>query len=381
VLQPAWSSRRWSGRGRVTGIEPRRGGASLRRRTAAPRDPLAVHDHRQQRHRVVVPAAGGGLVDGHPLSVIEVQDLIAQGELPDQRVPERLAVAAPPPDVVPRPQPGEFGARGEQLADQRAQVLVVRILGLQRVQVGGGRGRGDVPVGQEPGPGRARGGDGARRPGRPAGTGAPAPPRSAAGPGRGRPGSGRSGWSPCPARAGCSNPCSARRPRRAPRAAGPGSAAGRSRRAARRRPDAACPGGRAGTPRADCSQADPGRAGSGRADPGTSSLTPSAEPYAMAAGRGWPRRYQARGTPGQRGLPVARRRRHARNVIPLRTPAPPAATSRSRLRGPSPERAGFGPRFVVACSFGSVLNPVNSSIIAVALASIGRASGRWPSWS
>ncbi|HEX5299859.1 MAG TPA: hypothetical protein VFW50_22960 [Streptosporangiaceae bacterium] len=36
-----------------------------------------------------------------------------------------------------------------------------------------------------------------------------------------------------------------------------------------------------------------------------------------------------------------------------------------------PERAGFGPRFVVACSFGSVLNPVNSSIIAVALAAVG----------
>lgn len=98
----------------------------------------------------------------------------------------------------------------------------------------------------------------------------------------------------------------------------------------------------------------------------------------MAAGRGWPRRYQAPGAPGQRGLPAARRRRHARNVIPLRTPAPPAARSRSRLRGPSPERAGFGPRFVVACSFGSVLNPVNSSIIAVALASIGRAFGAGP---
>ena len=75
----------------------------------------------------MVPAAGGGLVDGHPLAVIEVQDLVAQGELPDQGVPERLAVAAPPPDIVPRPQPGEFGARGEQLADQRAQVPVAAV--------------------------------------------------------------------------------------------------------------------------------------------------------------------------------------------------------------------------------------------------------------
>jgi MFS family permease len=65
-------------------------------------------------------------------------------------------------------------------------------------------------------------------------------------------------------------------------------------------------------------------------------------------------------------------------MTPVRTHAPPAARSRSRLRGPSPERAGFGPRFVVACSFGSVLNPVNSSIIAVALASIGRAFGAGP---
>jgi MFS family permease len=37
--------------------------------------------------------------------------------------------------------------------------------------------------------------------------------------------------------------------------------------------------------------------------------------------------------------------------------------------------ARFSPKFVVAASFGSVLNPVNSSIIAVALVSIGRAFG------
>jgi len=44
-------------------------------------------------------------------------------------------------------------------------------------------------------------------------------------------------------------------------------------------------------------------------------------------------------------------------------------------RGPRPEGTGFGRRFVAAASFGSVLNPVNSSIIAVALVSIGRAFG------
>lgn len=36
---------------------------------------------------------------------------------------------------------------------------------------------------------------------------------------------------------------------------------------------------------------------------------------------------------------------------------------------------GFGAKFVIAAAFGSVLNPVNSSIIAVALTSIGRAFG------
>lgn len=46
-----------------------------------------------------------------------------------------------------------------------------------------------------------------------------------------------------------------------------------------------------------------------------------------------------------------------------------------RRHGPAAESIGFGRRFIAASSFGSVLNPVNSSIIAVALASIGRAFG------
>jgi len=40
-----------------------------------------------------------------------------------------------------------------------------------------------------------------------------------------------------------------------------------------------------------------------------------------------------------------------------------------------PEETGFSRKFVAATSFGSVLNPVNSSIIAVALVPIGRAFG------
>jgi MFS family permease len=54
-----------------------------------------------------------------------------------------------------------------------------------------------------------------------------------------------------------------------------------------------------------------------------------------------------------------------------------SATSRQRRPGggfaPRADRAGFGPRFVIAISAGSVLNPVNSSIIAVALVAIGHA--------
>lgn len=62
---------------------------------------------------------------------------------------------------------------------------------------------------------------------------------------------------------------------------------------------------------------------------------------------------------------------------------PGSASEPARLRpglarrrsGPRPEDIGFGRRFVAATSFGSVLNPVNSSIIAVALVSIGHAFG------
>jgi hypothetical protein len=39
------------------------------------------------------------------------------------------------------------------------------------------------------------------------------------------------------------------------------------------------------------------------------------------------------------------------------------------------QQGSFSARFVTAAAFGSVLNPVNSSIIAVALVSIGRAFG------
>jgi hypothetical protein len=49
----------------------------------------------------------------------------------------------------------------------------------------------------------------------------------------------------------------------------------------------------------------------------------------------------------------------------------PAAGGRLARGG----ETGLGPRFVVATSAGSVLNPVNSSIIAVALVAIGRSFG------
>jgi MFS family permease len=46
-----------------------------------------------------------------------------------------------------------------------------------------------------------------------------------------------------------------------------------------------------------------------------------------------------------------------------------------RWLAPTPEDVGFGPRFVTAVSLGLTLNPVNSSIIAIALVSIGQAFG------
>jgi MFS family permease len=65
-----------------------------------------------------------------------------------------------------------------------------------------------------------------------------------------------------------------------------------------------------------------------------------------------------------------------RDAVPSRPPA------RGRGRGLIPngwllrsEDTGFGRRFIAATSFGSVLNPVNSSIIAVALVPIGHAFG------
>jgi MFS family permease len=44
-------------------------------------------------------------------------------------------------------------------------------------------------------------------------------------------------------------------------------------------------------------------------------------------------------------------------------------------RRPAPDDLGFGRRFVAATSFGSVLNPINSSIIAVALVPVARSFG------
>jgi MFS family permease len=55
--------------------------------------------------------------------------------------------------------------------------------------------------------------------------------------------------------------------------------------------------------------------------------------------------------------------------------AGPAPKPVRRRSGPRPEDIGFGRRFVAATSFGSVLNPINSSIIAVALVSIAHAFG------
>jgi membrane protein len=110
---------------------------------------VAAGDHRQQHHRVVVAGAGLGLVDGHTLTVGEEEHLVGQGELADPRVAERLGLTAPLPYVVPLPQPGELLTRVEQLGDQCRNVRVVRVAGLQRMQVGGRCLGGVLPVGEQ----------------------------------------------------------------------------------------------------------------------------------------------------------------------------------------------------------------------------------------
>jgi MFS family permease len=52
-----------------------------------------------------------------------------------------------------------------------------------------------------------------------------------------------------------------------------------------------------------------------------------------------------------------------------------AALMLSPATGARDREVGFGPRFVAAVSVGSMLNPINSSIIAIALVSIGHAFG------
>jgi MFS family permease len=71
-----------------------------------------------------------------------------------------------------------------------------------------------------------------------------------------------------------------------------------------------------------------------------------------------------------------------RDAILGRPPAAPASPPGRRprdIRRPDAEDVGFGRRFIAATSFGSVLNPVNSSIIAVALVPIGHVFGVGPS--
>jgi MFS family permease len=58
----------------------------------------------------------------------------------------------------------------------------------------------------------------------------------------------------------------------------------------------------------------------------------------------------------------------------LAEPETPQASQTAQTKQTA-RQAGFSPKFVIAASFGSVLNPVNSSIIAVALVTIGRAFG------
>ena len=69
-----------------------------------------VGQEREELERVLVGAAGCGLVDRYSLAVAELEDLVGQGERPYLRMAECLGLAAAAPDVIPLPEPGELGA-------------------------------------------------------------------------------------------------------------------------------------------------------------------------------------------------------------------------------------------------------------------------------
>jgi len=68
----------------------------------------------EQLQRVVVGRARLGLEDAEAKSVVEVQHLVAEGEVTDLGMVERLGLAAPVPEVVAPPQQGELGAAGRR---------------------------------------------------------------------------------------------------------------------------------------------------------------------------------------------------------------------------------------------------------------------------
>jgi hypothetical protein len=83
----------------------------------------------EQRHCVVVGAAGGGYVDHQALAVgaVQLQDLVGEGHRADGWMAEVLLPVADLPYFVALPEAAEVGALHDQLADERGQVGSVRV--------------------------------------------------------------------------------------------------------------------------------------------------------------------------------------------------------------------------------------------------------------
>jgi hypothetical protein len=58
------------------------------------------------------------------------------------------------------------------------------------------------------------------------------------------------------------------------------------------------------------------------------------------------------------------------SVFSVRSSVPQAPPDRPRLAGPDPEQAGFGARFVIASSFGSVLLAAIMAVAALVLLAV-----------
>src|SRR6202011_4168130 len=104
---------------------------------------------REELERVLVGAAGCGLVDRYSLAVAELEDFVGERDRPCLRVAECLGLGAAAPDVIPLPEPGELGAVLGELVDQLREAGRLGAGGGDCAQVRRGGGGGMRPVGEQ----------------------------------------------------------------------------------------------------------------------------------------------------------------------------------------------------------------------------------------